>query len=399
MSKIIELREKRAKVWEQAKAFLDEKRGEDGLLSAEDTKTYEKMEAEVVSLGKEVERLERQAAIDLELSRPTSQALTGRPTTGGEEDKTGRASGEYEKAFWNAMRRPVVNESDRQSLTVGTDSEGGYLVPDEFERILIEALEEENIMRTLAKIIKTSSGDRKIPVVASKGSATWVDEEGPILESGDTFTQVSIGAFKLATMIKVSEELLNDSVFDLSSYIAKEFGRRIGAKEEEAFFIGDGEGKPTGIFNGSGGEELGVTAVKATEITADELLDLFYSLKAPYRKKAVFVMNDATVKAIRKLKDGTGQYLWQPSITAGEPDTLLNRPVKTSAYIPTLEAAAKVIAFGDFGYYWIADRQGRAFQRLNELYAVTGQIGFKATQRVDGKLILAEAVKFLQMKA
>ncbi|MGB4018099.1 MAG: phage major capsid protein, partial [Syntrophomonadaceae bacterium] len=188
MSKIIELREKRAKVWEQAKAFLDEKRGEDGLLSAEDTKTYEKMEAEVVSLGKEVERLERQAAIDLELSRPTSQALTGRPTTGGEEDKTGRASGEYEKAFWNAMRRPVVNESDRQSLTVGTDSEGGYLVPDEFERILIEALEEENIMRTLAKIIKTSSGDRKIPVVASKGSATWVDEEGPILESGDTFT-------------------------------------------------------------------------------------------------------------------------------------------------------------------------------------------------------------------
>jgi HK97 family phage major capsid protein len=226
-----------------------------------------------------------------------------------------------------------------------------------------------------------------------------VDEEGPILESGDTFTQVSIGAFKLATMIKVSEELLNDSVFDLGSYIAKEFGRRIGAKEEEAFFIGDGEGKPTGIFNGTGGADLGVTAAKATEITADELLDLFYSLKAPYRKKAVFVMNDATVKAIRKLKDGTGQYLWQPSITAGEPDTLLNRPVKTSAYIPTLEAAAKVIAFGDFGYYWIADRQGRAFQRLNELYAVTGQIGFKATQRVDGKLILAEAVKFLQMKA
>jgi HK97 family phage major capsid protein len=399
MSKIIELREKRAKVWEQAKAFLDEKRGEDGLLSAEDTKTYEKMETEVVNLGKEVERLERQAAIDLELSRPTSQALTGRPTTSGEVDKTGRASGKYAKAFWNAMRRPVVNESDRQSLTVGTDSEGGYLVPDEFERTLIEALEEENIMRTLAKIIKTSSGDRKIPVVASKGSATWVDEEGPILESGDTFTQVSIGAFKLATMIKVSEELLNDSVFDLGSYIAKEFGRRIGAKEEEAFFIGDGEGKPTGIFNGTGGADLGVTAAKATEITADELLDLFYSLKAPYRKKAVFVMNDATVKAIRKLKDGTGQYLWQPSITAGEPDTLLNRPVKTSAYIPTLEAAAKVIAFGDFGYYWIADRQGRAFQRLNELYAVTGQIGFKATQRVDGKLILAEAVKFLQMKA
>lgn len=395
MSKIIELREKRAKVWEQAKAFLDEKRGENGLLSAEDTATYEKMEADVVNLGKEVERLERQAAIDLELSKATSTAIKTIPGA----DMKKQATDEYTRAFWNAMRRPVLNEGDRQSLTVGTDSEGGYLAPDEFERTLIEALEEENIMRGLAKIIKTSSGDRKIPVVASKGTATWVDEEGPIIESGDTFSQVTIGAYKLATMIKVSEELLNDSVFDLSSYIAKEFGRRIGAKEEEAFFTGDGEGKPTGIFNNTGGAQLGVTTAKATEITADELLDLFYSLKAPYRKKAVFVMNDATVKAIRKLKDGTGQYLWQPSITAGEPDTLLNRPVKTSAYIPTLEAAAKVIAFGDCGYYWIADRQGRAFQRLNELYAATGQIGFKATQRVDGKLILAEAVKVLQMKA
>jgi HK97 family phage major capsid protein len=305
MSKIIELREKRAKVWEQAKAFLDEKRGENGLLSAEDTATYEKMEVEVVNLGKEVERLERQAAIDLELSKATSTALKTAP--GADVKK----QDEYTRAFWNAMRRPVVNETDRQSLTVGTDSEGGYLAPDEFERTLIEALEEENVMRTLAKIIKTSSGDRKIPVVASKGTATWVDEEGPIIESGDTFTQVTIGAYKLATMIKVSEELLNDSVFDLSSYIAKEFGRRIGAKEEEAFFIGDGEGKPIGIFNSTGGAQLGATTTKATEITADELLDLFYSLKAPYRKKAVFVMNDATVKAIRKLKDGTGQYLWQ----------------------------------------------------------------------------------------
>jgi hypothetical protein len=111
------------------------------------------------------------------------------------------------------------------------------------------------------------------------------------------------------------------------------------------------------------------------------------------------VLMSPTVKEIRKLKDGQGQYLWQPSVTAGEPDTILNRPVKTSAYAPTIEAGAKVIAFGDFGYYWIADRQGRAFQRLNELYAATGHVGFKATQRVDGKLILKEAVKILKIKA
>jgi HK97 family phage major capsid protein len=251
----------------------------------------------------------------------------------------------------------------------------------------------------MAKVITTSSGDKKIPVVASKGTASWVDEEGAIPDSDDGFGQVVIGAYKLATMIKVSEELLNDSVFNLEQYIAKEFARRIGAKEEEAFFVGNGTGKPTGIFNATGGASLGVTAASSTALTLDEILDLYHSLKSPYRNSAVFVTNDSTIKVIRKLKDGNGQYLWQPSVTAGQPDTLLNRPVKTSAYVPVIEAAAKTIAFGDFSSYWLADRQGRSFQRLNELYAATGQVGFKATQRVDGKLILAEAIKVLQMKA
>ncbi|NLU11031.1 MAG: phage major capsid protein [Tepidanaerobacter acetatoxydans] len=395
MSKIIELREKRAKVWEEAKAFLDERRGEDGLLSVEDTATYEKMETEVVNLGKEIERLERQAAIDLELAKATSQALKTIP--GKEAEKEGRASSEYAQAFWNHMRNQGGYEV-RNALTIGTDSEGGYLVPDEFERTLVEALEEENVMRQLAKVITTSSGDRKIPVVASKGTASWVDEEGLIPEDDDAFGQVSIGAYKVATMIKVSEELLNDSIFNLESYIAKEFARRIGAKEEEAFLVGDGEGKPTGIFDDTYGGEVGVTTTAAA-IKMDEIIDLFYSLKSPYRKRATFITNDATVKEIRKLKDGNGQYLWQPSVSAGEPDTILNRPVKTSAYVPTIQPGAKVMAFGDFGYYWIADRQGRAFQRLNELYAANGQVGFRATQRVDGKLILKEAVKILEMKA
>jgi HK97 family phage major capsid protein len=216
MSKILELREKRAKVWDAAKAFLDSKRGGDGLLSAEDTQTYEKMEAEVVALGKEIERLERQAVIDLELSKATSSPITNTPSKHA-EDKTGRASAEYKKAFWNAMRTRAGEGLDvnvRNALQIGTDSEGGYLVPDEFERTLVEALEEENIFRSLANVINTSSGDRKIPVVATKGTASWVDEEGTIPDSDDSFGQVSIGAYKLATMIKVSEELLNDSVFN-----------------------------------------------------------------------------------------------------------------------------------------------------------------------------------------
>ncbi|QNO14134.1 phage major capsid protein [Alkalicella caledoniensis] len=402
MNKILELREKRAKSWEAAKAFLDTKRGTDGIVSAEDTATYEKMEADVVALGKEIDRLEKQEALDRELSKPLNTPLTGKPIFQGMESKGGRASAEYQKAFWNAMRTrsgegldPVI----KNALQIGTDTEGGYLVPDEFERTLIEALDEENIFRKLANVISTSSGDRKIPVVASKGTASWIDEEGAIPESDDSFGQVSIGAYKLGTMIKVSEELLNDSVFNLGNYIAREFARRIGNKEEDAFFTGDGSGKPTGILAATGGAQIGVTAASATAITVDEILDLFYSLKSPYRNKSVFVMNDATIKAIRKLKDGQGQYIWQPSLQAGTPDTILNRPVYTSSYVPTIAASAKSIIFGDFGYYWVADRQGRVFKRLNELYAATGQVGFVATQRVDGKLILPEAIKVLQQKA
>ena len=397
---ILELREKRAKAWEAAKAFLDSHRNEKGVLSAEDDASYSRMEQEITDLGKEISRLERQEAFEKELSQPVNMPLIGRPAAGSlGKEKTGRASDEYRQNFWNMMRSKTPMPQVVNALQIGTDSEGGYLVPDEYERTLVEALEEENVFRQLAKVIRTSSGDRKIPVVATKGTASWIDEEGAYLESDDSFGQVSIGAYKVGTMIKVSEELLNDSVFDLEAYISREFARRIGAKEEEAFFTGDGSGKPLGVLAATGGAETGVTAASATAITADELIDLFYSLKAPYRRNAVWVLNDSTIKAIRKLKDNQGQYLWQPSLTAGAPDLLLGKPVRTSAYMPAIAADAKTVAFGDFSYYWIADRQGRSFKRLNELYAATGQVGFLASQRVDGKLILPEAIKVLAQKS
>ena len=396
---ILELREKRAKAWEAAKAFLDSHRNDKGVLSAEDDAAYTRMEQEITDLGKEISRMERREALDAQLNLPVNQPLTGKPLNGRETAKTGRATDEYRQNFWDMMRSKTPMSQVINALQIGTDSEGGYLVPDEYERILVEALEEENVFRQLAKVIRTSSGDRKIPVVATKGTASWIDEEGAYLESDDSFGQVSIGAYKVGTMIKVSEELLNDSVFDLEAYISREFARRIGAKEEEAFFTGDGSGKPLGVLAAAGGAETGVTAASATAITADELIDLFYSLKAPYRRNAVWVLNDSTIKAIRKLKDNQGQYLWQPSLTAGAPDLLLGKPVRTSAYMPAIAADAKTVAFGDFSYYWIADRQGRSFKRLNELYAATGQVGFLASQRVDGKLVLPEAIKVLAQKS
>ena len=199
-------------------------------------------------------------------------------------------------------------------------------------------MEEESIFRQMATVIKTSNGDRKIPIVTSKGEAVWMDEEQQYSLSDDTFGQASLSAYKLGTAIKISEELLNDSVFDLPSYIAKEFARRIGAKEEEAFFVGDGKGKPTGIFNATGGAEDG-TSTTGTSITFDDVM-----------------------------------------------------------LVPEIKAGNKCMAFGDFSYYWVADRQGRSFKRLNELFAMTGQVGFLASQRLDGKLILPEAIKTLTIK-
>jgi len=397
MNQILALREKRANLWNETKAFLDSHRGEDGMVSAEDNATYEKMEADVVALGKEIDRLERQAAIDREMDQPTASPLVSRPVAPSAK-KQGRASDEYRNAFWGMIRNRNLTPGVMNDLQIGTDTEGGYLVPDEFEHTLVQGLEEENVLRSLCTVIQTSSGDRKIPIVTAHGTASWVDEEDPIPTSDETFGQISIGAHKVATMIKVSDELLQDSVFNLESYISAEFARRIGAAEEEAFITGNGTGKPTGLLHATNGAGTGVTTTGNTP-TADEIFDLVHSIKSVYRRKAVFLLNDSTLKAIRKLKDGQGQYLWQPGLKEGQPDMLLNYRIATSPFMPEIAAGNKVILFGDFKSYWIADRQGRSFQRLNELYAATGQVGFRATQRVDGRLVLAEAMKCLAVKA
>jgi HK97 family phage major capsid protein len=387
MSTILALRQERAEKWEAASAFLNEHEGPGKQMTPEQAAAYEAMEAEVINLGKRIERQERAREMQAEIAAPAGQFLLGKP---GE----GKASDAYRKDFWNALRSAVPVVTD--ALKVGSDPDGGFLVPDEFERQLIEALQDENIMRRLGTVIQTGGGERMIPVVATKGNAAWVDEEELIPESADTFAQVKLGAHKAATMIKVSSELLNDSAFSVEGYIAREFARRIGAIEEESFFVGNGVKKPTGLLQTA---EVGKVAASATAITLDELIDLYYSLRTPYRNRAAFVTNEDTVKLIRKMKDANGQYLWRPALTMGEPDTILGRPVYVSSFMPQIAAGAKVLAFGDFSYYWIADRQARTFQRLNEVYAINGQVGFIATQRVDGKLILPEAMKVLVMGA
>ena len=390
MSKILELTEKRAKAWETAKAFLDAKRGEDGLVSAEDAATYEKMETEVTNLTHEIERLARQQAIDDKLAQATSTPITVQPNAqmDGEEKKPFRERKEYKNAMVDALRSNFRNISN--VLQEGVDADGGYLVPIEYDKRLIDVLDEENIMRGLATKI-TTSGEHKINMAATKPAASWIEEGGALTFGDATFDQKFMDAHKLHVAIKVTEELLYDAAFNIESYIINQFGKALANAEEDAFLNGDESGKPYGLFHKTKGAEIAGTLT--ADIKSDDVLDLIYKLKRPYRKGASFIMNDKTLAQLRKLKDNNGQYLWQPSYQAGEPDRVAGYTVHTSAYAP--ESA---IAFGDYKYYNIADRGARSFKTLNELFAGNGMVGFVAKERVDGLLLLPEAVQVLNLK-
>ena len=389
--RVQELIEKRAKVWETAKNFVDTHEDKNGNLSAEDKETYSRMEAEIEELTNSIERQQRAERREQELSKPVNSPITGKPYKDEPqgEVKKGRASDEYKKAMLTALRSNFRQVSN--VLQEGVDADGGYLVPEEYDHRLIDVLTEENIMRGIATKI-TTSGEHKINIAATKPAAAWI-EEGEALSFGDaTFEQKILDAHKLHVAIKITEELLYDNAFGLENYIITEFGKALANAEEDAFLNGDGVGKPTGIFDKTkGGESIGTLTAA---LKSDDILDLIYKLKRPYRKNASFIMNDATLAQIRKLKDNNGQYLWQPSYQANEPDKILGYNIRTSAFAPT-----DAIAFGDYKYYNIGDRGSRSFKQLNELFAGNGMIGYVAKERVDGLLILPEAVKILGLKA
>ena len=411
MSKILDLRNKRNNLWEQTKAFLEEHRGENGLVAADAVEQYNKMAADVKALGDEIQRLEDQMEMDAKLSAATSVPVHADPKADGKRDSAQRptATAKYSEAFWNMMRGNNSLEV-RDALSVGVDQNGGFTVPDEFERQLIQGLEENNIFRTLAHTIHTNSGTRTIPIATDSGSASWIEEGAAIQESDMSFAQETLSAYKLGCMINVSNELLNDSAFDIASHIARRFGVRFGNAEEDAFINGTGPSanpqttpsQPTGILT-SLTATAGNTTAYADAVHFDNIYKLYYSLKSPYRRNASFLCNETLLLQLMLLKDGNDNYIWKPGLEIGKPDTILGRPIYTSGYMPAIEGTAtkdkgkKVLLFGDFSYYWIADRQNRTLKRLNELYAVNDQVGFIGTQRVDGKLILPEAMQVMAL--
>lgn len=383
MSKILEMIEKRNKAWEGAKAFVEANKDKDGLLSEEHTMQYQEMENKVMNFSKEIDRLQREEQMEKIMEKPINTPIKEKPSQE-VETKTGRARKEYKEGMLQALRTNFKQVSN--VLQEGVDADGGYLVPEEYDERLITVLEDENIVRSLATVI-TTAGNHKINIAGTSPAAAWIDEGAELKFGEATFKQMLLDAHKLHVAIKVTEELLYDSAFNLETYITEQFGKALANAEEDAFLNGDGNNKPTGIFHETNG---GTFLEKVSTIKSDDVINLVHALKRPYRKNAVFITNDKTIAQIRKFKDSNGAYIWQPSYQQSEPDKLLGYPIYTSAYAPE-----NAIAFGDFSYYNIGDRGARSFKALTELFAGNGMIGYVAKERVDGKLIVKEAVQIL----
>jgi len=396
MADIKQSKEQRRKLIEDNRLILDKADAEMRAMTTGEVEQYDKRDSDISALSATIDRHERQAAHVVEAEErqesetravaPASQAGTG---DSGGEVRHGTASLEYRAAYDNWFRR---GDFERRAMQVGTDSEGGFLVPDEWGSQLIEARVAANVMRQLATVIQTKSGTFTVPSETSDGTAAWTAEEAAFNDSQAVLAELTFSAHKWTRLVKVSDELLADNAYNAAGYVTNRIGRAGGILEESAFVNGDGSSKPTGIV---GGSTLGVTAAGTAAITTDEVIDLYHSLARQYRVGATFMAADATIKLIRKLKDTTNQYLWQPGMMAGEPDRLQGRPLVASEDMPAPTTGLKSVIFGDFSYYWIADRAGFTFKRLDELYAANGQVGFVGLARTDGKLTLATAVNHL----
>lgn len=407
MPTIKEQKEKRAGLVIQMRALLDAAaKDTKGVLTAAQETNYVALETEVDTIGKAVDREDSLATIENTLRNRKDHNYRPVLNKDGKPVKIGRKPlpENYAEAMFNGVGsysrvgRNGVSPDFMNVLNEGNDTQGGYLVPEEFETKLVENLVNADPIRASATVI-TTAGDRNIPIETDSGSFTYIGEGTDYPTSDPAIGKAVLSAFKAGGIVKVSEELLQDSFFDLESYLLRLASRRYNTLEQSGFANGGGVAGPLGIFNSVsvGGTTItGTTgAVSASAaITGDNLIDTFHGLARAYRDNAAWLTSDTMVKLIRKLKDSTGQYLWQPGLQAGQPDRLLNRPVLVSDGAPAPAPDQRSIVFGDLSFYYIVDRLGLSMQVLRELYAAQGQVGFKFTKRNDGRLTSAVATTF-----
>lgn len=391
MGKERELRLKRTQLIRRMRDILDQA-DEYGKIDAAQEEEFRRLEDEVSRLDEAIEREERVQAMERSLREALDDVPVTKEPRAEKRIIDPRATEEYRTAFYNWVRSGR-REIESRDLYEGSDPAGGYLVPVSLEAKVIEKAAETSIIRPLAEVV-ASSVETNIPVEASLPEFDFISERGSYPETSGTFGIVNLEAHKAGGVVKVSEELLQDSAVDLEAYLANQFGKAQAALENLKFVSGTGTGEPRGFLLDA---ETGVTAAAADAITFDEVKSLTFALDDAYAQRAVWLMNKNTALAIALLKDGSGQYYWSEREIGARPRTLLGFPLYTVSSMPTIEAGAKVIAFGDFSYYRIQDRLGMTVLKLVERYADTGQIGFRPTFRLDAHLLLSEAVKLLVM--
>lgn len=383
MDKISELKFERGKIVDKLRKLKD--KAEEKKLSSDDLTKFRNLESEFDDLSSRIKILEKD--IDVNKSKVNDDIKNKK---GNERDDD-----EFKDAYFKYLRRGRgdLSREERVTLNTQTGSEGGFLAPTTTENRIIEKLKDSNFMWRKARIEQTAS-DKNIPTSGNKPQFGWIDELGSYPVTDSDFGQNTIGAWKVGGILKVSEELLFDNTYNLENRLITDFNDAARDKSETGFVVGDGVKKPRGLTLDA---QVGHTAAAVDAVTFDEIIRLKHSLRTPYRKRASFILNDNSALALALLKNNDGQYIWRESITAGEPDRLLGRPVEYSENMADMAADAKPIAFGDISYYTIYIRRGILIQRLNEKYADTGEIGFKTHMRVDGALELPEAVQVLQM--
>lgn len=404
VTQIEELRARRKGLLDEMREIQSGAEAADRDLTAEETQEFERREADFGAISSRIERDEKLAGLaPIERDNPVNPATEEAEARGVSTDPV--ESSEVERrAFEKVLRAKGSNagldKEERAALNVGTPAQGGYTVPKAFERQLIESMREFGVIGQLATHISTGDqGELTVPSVAANSTATWVAEEGPYLDNTGTFGAVTLKAYKAAAISKVSDELLNDSAFDILGWLAKDLGEALGVLTGAAYATGASNSTttPRGLVTSA---TAGVTTAVNTGFTASELIDMYHAVTSPYRDNASWIMKDATVAIIRKFTEAVnGQYLWQPGLQAGTPDTLLGRPVYTDSSIDAVAASKRVAVFGDIGKaYIIRDVEGTTVKVLDQLYAANGQVGFRASLRTDGALRDANAAKALVIK-
>ena len=407
------LREQRANIWNQMTEIMDNPKGENGALSAEQAQTYDRLEKDLDVKGDEITRAEAHAKRTEEFSKVDRSGVVTPEDAGDLGDEPAKG---YTDAFARYMRNGIgaLDHDDQKVLQagyvqgpqnaqgVGTGSAGGYTVPPAFRQKIVEQITYVAAMRQLAEVITTDTG-ANLPwptVDDTSNEGAILAENSQVSEQDVTFGQASLDAYMYTSkLVRVSLQLLNDNAFNLEGWLAGALGRRIGRVQNRHFTVGTGSSQPDGIITSA---SAGVTAAGVAAVTYDELVDLTESLDPTYLNagNATFMMSQAARKLLRKLKDGQNRPLWEPSLQAGTPDRLLGYGLVLNNHMATPAAGVKSIGFGDIREaYVIRDVSDFALLRLSERYADYLQVGFLGFQRSDGTMQNASAFKVLQQAA